>query len=189
MAECEAQNLPFTVQQPTGPGDPAALPGADGAAGAAEQFEPADSLMRAGKLYLTVQDAIALAIENNLDLEIDRYGPLLAESALERAEAGGPIRGVPSASAQVSSVNAGVGVNGSTQSAGLGGGGGGGGGGRAAARRFSRWARSRRISTRFCKAPPPQAHLTQPQANTVLSQTTALIQSVHTTIRRCRRGC
>ena len=31
-------------------------------------------LIRAGSLYLTVQDAIALAIENNLDLEIDRLG-------------------------------------------------------------------------------------------------------------------
>ena len=36
------------------------------------------SLIRAGKLYLTVQDAIALAIENNLDLEVDRYGPVAA---------------------------------------------------------------------------------------------------------------
>src|SRR5271156_6284836 len=31
------------------------------------------SLMRAGTLYLTVQDAIALAIENNLNLEVQRY--------------------------------------------------------------------------------------------------------------------
>ena len=31
------------------------------------------SLIRAGTLYLTVQDALALAIENNLNLEIDRY--------------------------------------------------------------------------------------------------------------------
>ena len=46
-------------------------------------------LLRAGKLYLTVQDALALAIENNLNLEIDRYGPLLAQSALERQKAGG----------------------------------------------------------------------------------------------------
>ena len=92
------------------------------------------SLIRAGKLYLSVQDALALAIENNLDLEVDRYGPLLAISAYERAQAGGPVRGVPSASAQVSSVDSGIGVNGSTQSAGLssGSGSGGGGGGGAA---------------------------------------------------------
>src|SRR5450432_4749078 len=76
-------------------------------------------LIRAGNLYLSVQDALALAIENNLNLEIERYGPLLAESALKRARAGGPIRGVPSASAQVSSVNSGVGVAGATQRAGL----------------------------------------------------------------------
>src|SRR3954466_8478858 len=36
-------------------------------------------LIRAGKLYLTVQDAIALAIENNLDLEVNRYGPVSAQ--------------------------------------------------------------------------------------------------------------
>src|SRR5437763_1760438 len=81
----------------------------------------------AGKLYLTLKDAIAMALENNLDLQAERYGPLLAEWSLKRAEAGGPIRGVPNASAQVSSVNNGVGVNGSTASAGLGGGGGNGG--------------------------------------------------------------
>ena len=86
-------------------------------------------LIRAGQLRLTLADAIALAIENNLNLEAARYGPLLSEWGLKRAEAGGPVRGVPSASAQVSSVNSGVGVNGSTDSAGLGGGGNGGGGG------------------------------------------------------------
>ena len=35
-------------------------------------------LIRAGKLYLTAQDAIALALENNLDLESYRYNPLTA---------------------------------------------------------------------------------------------------------------
>ena len=49
-------------------------------------------LIRAGKLYLTAQDAIAVAIENNLDLEVDRYGPLSAQWQVERAEAGGPLR-------------------------------------------------------------------------------------------------
>src|SRR5277367_1797847 len=51
-------------------------------------------LIRGGKLYLTVQDAIALAIENDLDLEVDRYGPLTAEWALERFQGGGALRGV-----------------------------------------------------------------------------------------------
>ena len=33
------------------------------------------SLARDGKLFLSVRDAIALAIENNLDVEIERYKP------------------------------------------------------------------------------------------------------------------
>ena len=86
------------------------------------------ALMRAGNLYLTVSDALALAIENNLNLEIDRYGPLLADAALERAKAGGPLRGVLSGTSQVASVDSGVGVNGVIQAAGLSGGGSGSGG-------------------------------------------------------------
>ena len=31
------------------------------------------SLIQGGKLYLTAQDAIALALENNIDIESDRY--------------------------------------------------------------------------------------------------------------------
>ncbi len=78
------------------------------------------SLIRAGKLYLTVQDAIALAIENNLDLEVDRYGPTLAHWAVERQRAGGALRGATNNSSQVGSVASGQGVTGSIQSAGLG---------------------------------------------------------------------
>ncbi|HUQ90679.1 MAG TPA: TolC family protein [Bryobacteraceae bacterium] len=54
-----------------------------------------DSLARAGRIYLSLQDAIALALENNLDIEIQRYGPRLAETELLRARAGGFIRGIP----------------------------------------------------------------------------------------------
>src|SRR5271154_1324604 len=32
-----------------------------------------DSLMREGKLYLSLNDAVALALENNLDIAISRY--------------------------------------------------------------------------------------------------------------------
>jgi outer membrane protein TolC len=53
-----------------------------------------EQLVRAGKLYLSLQDAIALALENNIDIEIQRYGPELAKIDLNRAEAGGLIRGV-----------------------------------------------------------------------------------------------
>ena len=113
-------------------------------------------------------------------LEIDRYGPLLAQSALERALAGGPMRGVPSASAQVSSVNAGVGVNGSAQSAGLGGGGGGGSGGSSGNAAIQQVGAITPNLDPILQSTTTQAHLTQPQANTVLSQTNALIQSVRT---------
>src|SRR5579863_10387958 len=36
-------------------------------------------LVRAGMLYLTVQDAIALVLENNIDLEVSRYNPFIAQ--------------------------------------------------------------------------------------------------------------
>ncbi len=51
-----------------------------------------DQLMRAGKLYLSLQDAIALALENNLDIELQRYGPRISEAEFNRASAGGAVR-------------------------------------------------------------------------------------------------
>src|SRR5262252_9224352 len=48
-----------------------------------------DSLLRAGNLYLSLQDAIALALENNLDIAIQRYTPLIADTSVEMAQAGG----------------------------------------------------------------------------------------------------
>lgn len=138
------------------------------------------TLIRAGKLYVNVHDVLALALENNLDLEIDRYGPLLAQSAYERTQAGGPVRGVPSASAQVASVNSGVGVAGSELSAGLlsgGGGGGGGGGGAASIQQIGAITPNLdpvlQNTTLF-------SHLSSPQANTAVSETTALIDTQHT---------
>ena len=91
------------------------------------------NLIRAGVLYLTAQDAIALALENNIDLEVARYNPILAAWNLQRSEAGGALPGVPSASGQAGSVASGQGVAGSQAAAGVssGGGGGGGGGGNA----------------------------------------------------------
>lgn len=76
-------------------------------------------LIRAGKLYLTLQDTIALAVENNLDLQIDRYGPLNAEWYLERQQAGGPLRGVPAGTGATNLITSGQGVAGATQAAGL----------------------------------------------------------------------
>src|SRR5215469_3264042 len=53
-----------------------------------------ESLIRAGNLYLTASDVIALAIENNPDIEVQRYNPLLAREVLRRAEGGGALRSV-----------------------------------------------------------------------------------------------
>ena len=53
-----------------------------------------ESLVRAGRLYLSAQDVVALAIENNIDVEVQRYGPLLAQEVLNRSAAGGALRSV-----------------------------------------------------------------------------------------------
>lgn len=76
-------------------------------------------LVRAGTLYLTVQDAIALALENNIDIEVARYNPLVAAWNVTRSEAGGALPGVPSNASQAGSVAAGQGVAGSQQAAGI----------------------------------------------------------------------
>lgn len=49
-------------------------------------------LIRGGNLYLTAEDVIALTLENNIDIETQRYGPLLAEQDLRRAQVGGALR-------------------------------------------------------------------------------------------------
>lgn len=54
-----------------------------------------DQLVRDGKLRLSLKDAIALALENNLDVELQRYNRRLAETDVMRARAGGALRGIP----------------------------------------------------------------------------------------------
>src|SRR5579862_1840507 len=51
-----------------------------------------EALVRSGNLYLTAPDVIALALENNLDIALQRYGPFLAREVLRRAEAGNILR-------------------------------------------------------------------------------------------------
>src|SRR5580692_2898363 len=53
-----------------------------------------DALMREGKLYLSLNDAIALALENNLDVAIARYNLNIADTDVLRAQAGASILGV-----------------------------------------------------------------------------------------------
>src|SRR5436190_3832391 len=51
-------------------------------------------LIRDGKLYLSLKDAISLALENNLDLAIARYNLPIADMDILRTKAGGIFRGV-----------------------------------------------------------------------------------------------
>src|SRR5262249_49397175 len=53
-----------------------------------------DQVMRDGKIYLSMDDAIALALENNLDLAIARYNLDIAGTDVLRAKAGSSTRGV-----------------------------------------------------------------------------------------------
>ena len=53
-----------------------------------------DQLLQNGKLMLGLDDAIALALENNLDLAIARYNLDIADTDLLRSKSGSTIRGV-----------------------------------------------------------------------------------------------
>jgi outer membrane protein TolC len=50
--------------------------------------------VRDGKLFLTLHDAIVIALANNLDVEIARYNLLLAETDILRSRGGGTLRGL-----------------------------------------------------------------------------------------------
>ena len=53
-----------------------------------------DELMHDGKLYISMNDAIALALENNLDIAIARYNLNIADTDVWRAKAGASTLGV-----------------------------------------------------------------------------------------------
>ena len=52
------------------------------------------NLLREGKIYLSMDDAVALALENNLDIAIQRYNLNIADTDILRAKAGSTILGV-----------------------------------------------------------------------------------------------
>ena len=52
-----------------------------------------DQMIKDGKLYLSLQDAVELALQNNLDLQVQRYFPWIAEADILRTEGGGQARG------------------------------------------------------------------------------------------------
>ena len=74
------------------------------------------NLERDGKLYISLRDAIALALENNLDLAYFRYNFPAAQADLMRTKAGGQANGVNTGIVQ--------GTQGGFSSSGVGGGGG-----------------------------------------------------------------
>lgn len=78
-------------------------------------------LIRDGKLQLSVEDAVALALENNLDVVAASYEPAIAQTDVLRAKAGGATRGVAGAFQSTSLFAGAIG-------GGVSGGGGGGGG-------------------------------------------------------------
>ena len=50
--------------------------------------------LKAGQLYLSLHDSIAIAVENNLDVEMQRYNLLAARQELLRTQGGGVTRGL-----------------------------------------------------------------------------------------------
>jgi outer membrane protein len=57
-----------------------------------------DQLIQDGKLMLSLEDAISLALENNLDISVQRFTPWIAQTDLLRAKAGGVARGLGTSS-------------------------------------------------------------------------------------------
>lgn len=126
-------------------------------------------LVRSGNLYLSVEDVIALVLENNLDIAVQRYSPFLAREVQRRADSGNILRQVDTAIAAGPSSVSTAGVSGAAN--GLVGGSGFGSGGS--------------IVTQVGPAPPGLdpyiaaqfqiGHSTIPETNTVLNQTDALV--------------
>jgi outer membrane protein TolC len=130
-----------------------------------------ESLVRAGNLYLSVQDVIALVLENNLDIAVQRYSPFLAREVLRRTEGGGYLRQVDTpiipGPTSVSTAGVSTNANGLAGGAGIGSGGG--------------------IVSQIGPIPPnldpslllytQLGHYSTPLTNTLLNQTTGLTNS------------
>ena len=127
-----------------------------------------DLLIRGGNLYLSAQDVIALVLENNLDIAVQRYSPFLAREVVRRTEGGGFLRAVDTQliapPASVSTEGVSINANGLAAGTGLG--------------------STGAIVTQIGPPPPnldPQlsanvqiGHTTTPETNVLLNQTAAL---------------
>lgn len=80
-----------------------------------------DQLMRDGRIMLSMSDAIALALENNLDLAIARYNLPIADTDILRAKAGLTLRGVATGLVQGTPGGGQGGIGTASQGAGAGG--------------------------------------------------------------------
>jgi outer membrane protein TolC len=70
-------------------------------------------MIRSGTLYLSVRDALELAIASSLDLELARYDLARAPWDIQRAESGGALRGVTTGGGSSIRLGGGQGVAGS----------------------------------------------------------------------------
>jgi outer membrane protein TolC len=130
-----------------------------------------ESLVRGGNLYLSMQDVIALVLENNLDIAVQRYSPLLSREVMRRAEGGNILRQVdtPIVAGPTSVSTAGISANANGLAGGSGIGGGGG------------------LVTQIGPSPPnldpnlnmgvQVGHVTTPQANLGLNSNEVLTDS------------
>lgn len=64
-----------------------------------------EQLIHDGKMELSLQDAIALALENSMDIVVQRYSPWMADVSLLKARAGGISYGTPGSIAVESLAN------------------------------------------------------------------------------------
>jgi outer membrane protein TolC len=83
-----------------------------------------DSLLRDGKIYLSLSDAVVLALENNFDIAIARINLDIADTDILRATAGASLRGVSTGlvtntlGGSTSTITGGGGPGGTTSAAG-----------------------------------------------------------------------
>jgi len=64
-----------------------------------------DQLVHDGKLEITLQDAVELALENSLDIAVARYNPWFADTDILATEGGGQAQGIPGAEIRFSTAN------------------------------------------------------------------------------------
>jgi outer membrane protein len=64
-----------------------------------------DQLIHDGKLQITLQDAVEFALENSLDIAVQRYNPWIADTDILRTKSGGQGRGIAGADFGTSQAN------------------------------------------------------------------------------------